>query len=101
MIVVVSDLEFNAGADFAVALHGSAVVSARLVIATQVAVVVGAAVLMVAIEGSFVVVVVRVRFQFSLITRILATFLVGMVSLWTVQRTGYDESLLVLLRTLP
>ena len=55
MKVVVSDLAFNAGADFAIAWHGSAVVSVRLVAATQIAVVVGAHVLMVAIEGVFVV----------------------------------------------
>ena len=41
MIVVVSDLAFDAGADFAVTWHRSAVVSAQLVVATQVAVVVG------------------------------------------------------------
>ena len=101
MIVVVSNLAFNAGADFALAWHGSAVVSARLVVATQVAVVVGAAVLMVAIEGAFVIVAVCARFRFSLITWNLATFFVGMVGLRTMQRTGLDESLLVLLRTLP
>jgi hypothetical protein len=55
MKVVVSDLAFDAGADFAVAWHGSAVVSARLVVATQIAVVLGTHVLMVAIEGAFVV----------------------------------------------
>ena len=62
MIVVVSDLAFEAKTDFTVTWHGSAVVSARLVLATQVAVVMGAAVLMAAIEGAFVVVVVRMRF---------------------------------------
>ncbi len=101
MIVVVSNLAFDAGADFAVAWHGSAAVSPQLVVANQVAVVVGVAVLMVAIEGAFVAVVVRAQFRFSLITRILATFLVGMVGSRTMQRTGLDESILVLLRTLP
>ena len=95
MIVVVSDLAFNAGADFAVAWHGSAVVSTQLIIATH------AAVLMVAIESVFVVVVVPARFRFSLVTRILVTFLVGMVGSRTVQRTVLGDSLLVLLRTLP
>ncbi len=56
MIVVVSNLAFfDSGADFAAAWHGSAVVSARLVVATQVTVVVGAHVLMMAIKGAFVV----------------------------------------------
>ncbi len=84
MIVVISNLAFNAGADFAVAWHGSSVVSAQLVVAAQVAVVVGAHVLMVAIEGTFVV----GRFRFSLFARILATLHVGMVGTRTVQRTG-------------
>ena len=55
MIVVVSNLAFNAGADFTIAQHRSAVVSALLFVATQIAVVVGTHVLMVAIEGAFVV----------------------------------------------
>ena len=97
MIVVVSDLVFNAGADFAVARHGSAVVSMRLAVTIQVAIVVGVHVFMVAIEGMFVV----GQFQFSLIARVLATLRVGMVSTRTVQRTGLDEPFLVLLRTLP
>ena len=67
MIVVVGNLALNADTDFAVAWHGRAVVSARLIVATQVAVVVSAAVLMVTIVGAFVVVVVHARFQFSLI----------------------------------
>ncbi len=97
MKVVVSDLAFDAGADFAVAWHGSAVVSAGLVVATQISVVVGAHVLMVAIEGAFVV----ARLQFSLFAWVLATLWVRVVGTRTVQVTGLDTSLLVLLRTLP
>jgi hypothetical protein len=55
MKVVVGNLAVDAGAGFAIAWHGSAVVSARLVVATQIAIVVGAHVLMMAIEGAFVV----------------------------------------------
>ncbi len=96
MKVVISDLAFDAGADFAVAWHGSAVVSAQLVIATQIAVIVGAHVLMVAIEGAFVVAWLR----FGLIARVLATLRVGVVGTRTVQVAGLDTSLLVVLRTL-
>ncbi len=97
MKVVVSNLAFDAGADFAIAWHGSAVVSARLVVATQIAVVMGAHVLMVAIEGAFVV----AELQFSLIVRVLATLRVGVVGTRTMQVTGLDAFLLVVLRTLP
>ena len=97
MKVVISDLAFDAGADFAIAWHRSAVVSARLVVATQIAIVVGAHVLMMAIEGAFVVVELR----FILIAWILVTLRVGVVGMRTVQVTGLDASLLVVLRTLP
>ena len=100
MIVLVGNLASDTGTGFAVAWHKSAAVSAQLVAATQVAVVVGVAVLMVAIVGAFVAVVVCKWFQFGLITRILATFLIGMVGLLTVQAAGL-ESLVVLLGTLP
>ena len=100
MIVPVGDLASDAGSGFAVAWHGSAVVSARLAIATQIAVVLGAAVLMMAVIGTFVVVVVCARFQFSLIAWILVTFLVGMVGLLTRHTAGL-EPLVMLLGTLP
>ena len=57
MIVLVGNLASAAGAGFAVPWHGSAGVSVRLVVATQVAVV-----SMVAVMGAFVVVVVCVQF---------------------------------------
>ena len=84
VIVVVSNLAFDAGAGFAVAWHGSAVLSARLVVATEVAVVVGAHVLMMTIEGAFVV----ARLRFSLIAQVLATLCVGVVGTRAVQMTG-------------
>ena len=102
MIVLVGNLASAAGASFAVARHGSAVVSGQLVVTTQaqVAVDVGTAVLMMAAIGAFVVVVLCTQFQFGLIAWILATFLVGMVGLLTVHREGL-EPLIVLLGTLP
>ena len=57
------DLASDAGAGFAVAWHGNAVVYALLVVATQVAIVVGAAVLMMAVVGAFVVVLVCAWFN--------------------------------------
>ena len=62
VIFLIGSLAPNAGTGFAIARHGSAVVFARLVVTTQIAVFVGTVILMVAILGAFVVVVARARF---------------------------------------
>ena len=60
----------------------------------------GVAVLIIAVVDAFDVVVVCVRFQFSLIARILVTILVGMIGLLTVHLAGL-EPLFALLGTCP